>query len=57
MKNIVKARYSDGAKTLLVTCPYCKHTTHNICKQFNTKQWLGSYVCDCEEELIIEEIK
>lgn len=67
--NNIQGRYSEGAKTFLVTCPFCRHTTRHVLDLFDKKQWIGSYICyggrnsvtdeweDCGKELIITEIK
>jgi hypothetical protein len=70
--NIVIARYSPTARTLLVLCPFCHHNTHVVFKEdsvMKPKDYLGSFICYggrrspdnewecCGKELWVSEIK
>ena len=72
INNQVQGRYNEQARTLLITCPFCKHTSHIVFKEdgvMKPKDYLGHFICyggynsvtkqneDCGKELFITEIK
>jgi hypothetical protein len=56
MQTVIKAKYDDDNKELIVKCPYCKVERKHKINTFSVKQWFGCYLCDCGEELDIMEI-
>lgn len=56
MATMIKAKYDHNSNSLIVKCPHCNEERKHNLDLFTAKQWLGSYLCDCGEELNIVEI-